>query len=63
VSRSALFEASITSAMSRALAVKLDRVGFLDLEGGDGHAAAVDLHMAVVDELARRERRRHEFAR
>src|SRR5208282_2904915 len=39
----------------------LDEVADLDLVGGDVDATAVDLHVAVVDELARGEHRRHEL--
>src|SRR3569832_341037 len=40
---------------------QLDRILVAHLEGSDGDAAAVDLHMAVADELARGERRRREL--
>jgi hypothetical protein len=40
---------------------ELDHVAGLDADRGDVDAAAVDLDVAVVDELARGEHRRHEL--
>ncbi len=47
--------------MSRDFCLHLDHVALLHQERGDVDPAAVDLDVAVIDELARREGGRREF--